>query len=186
VCDLLQLASPIATIIAAGVVVYFTRQLGKGQLAVATRQADIAAQQARLADVRLQHDLFDRRFEIYEAARNLLLDVFRYNNASHEAVGNLVRATEKAAFIFDQGITDYLAHLRRQAIYLQEAVTMLGDHSGVPRGDERNTAAARRAELSQWFVDRFDILLARFKPFMALDRDTATHAPPPEDERARH
>jgi hypothetical protein len=75
VCDLLQLASPIATIIAAGVVVYFTRQLGKGQLAVATRQADIAAQQARLADVRLQHDLFDRRFEIYEAARNLLLDV---------------------------------------------------------------------------------------------------------------
>jgi len=178
VCNLLQLASPLATLVAAGVAAYFAWQLGKGQLAVGRRQAHIAGQQARLADVRLQHDLFDRRFEIYESARNLLLDVFQTSNVSREALGNFVRGTEKAVFIFDQAITDYLAELRRQAIRLQEANAMIADGRAIVGDGSGATAAARKAELSQWFVDQFDELLARFKPFMALDRNTASHAPP--------
>ncbi|MGD9617052.1 MAG: hypothetical protein AB7H90_04870 [Alphaproteobacteria bacterium] len=177
-CNLISLASPIATIIAAGVAVYVTWKLGQGQLTIARRQARIANQQAQLADIRLRHDLFDRRFEVCEAARTLLLEVFKYGNVSNEDLGNFVRNTEKAAFFFDQGVADYLATLRRQAILLQEAASLLDDHHGVPVSPERTAAAHRRRELSEWFVAQFDVLLERFKPFLALDNVTASHAPP--------
>jgi len=173
VSNLLQLASPVATIVAAGVAVYFTRQLGKGQLAIAKRQADIADQQGRLADIRMRHDLFDRRFEIYEAARNLLLEVFSNSNVSNEALRKFVRDTEKSVFFFDQGFTDYLLQIRHKAISLQKSVF----HLEGP-GSDPIAAAERRNELSNWFYAQFDVLLERSKPFLALDKGTATRSPP--------
>jgi hypothetical protein len=67
-----SLAGPFATIVAASVAVFVTWRLGSGQLSIAKQQAATAQQQAELAAVRLQHDLFDRRFAIYEAAQKLV------------------------------------------------------------------------------------------------------------------
>jgi hypothetical protein len=53
-----SLAAPAATIVAASAAVFVTWRLGRDQLGIAKQQATTARQQAELAAVRLQHDLF--------------------------------------------------------------------------------------------------------------------------------
>jgi hypothetical protein len=130
-----MLAGPVATIIAAGTAVFVTWRIGQGQLSIADQQRQIAEQQAELAAVRLQHDLFDRRFAIYEAARTMLMEVFRRGDASNEALGIFLRDTQKAVFVFDQSLTDYLAELRKQAIFLQETNSILTAQSAANASD---------------------------------------------------
>jgi hypothetical protein len=175
VCNLLPLASPIATVIAAGAASYIAYRFGKGQLGIAEEQKRIAQQQAHLATVRLKHDLFDRRYEIYEVVFFFLIEIFQSSNLSQEAMSKFVRGTQKAVFVFDQATVDYFEELRKRAIYLQEAASFLGDQRN-PIGEERTRAASRRAELFTWFTEQLPVLVERMKPFMALDENTASRA----------
>ena len=85
-CNLLPLAGPIATIIAAVAAVFVTWRLGRGQLQIARQQveiaqqqattsrhqAEIAKQQAAIAFDRLRFDLFEKRYAIFTAIKELL------------------------------------------------------------------------------------------------------------------
>jgi hypothetical protein len=46
--------------------------------------AFIANQQVKIARVKLQHDLYERRFEVFQAARKLLAHVITNGNASDD------------------------------------------------------------------------------------------------------
>src|ERR1700690_61207 len=75
-------SGPTATVIAAIVAVRITSRLGKDQLRIAEEQKNIASEQTRLADVRLQHDLFEKRIAVFDAVRDLILEVFRASDIS--------------------------------------------------------------------------------------------------------
>jgi hypothetical protein len=159
-------AGPIATGLAAVAALFVTWRLGKSQLLVAKHQADVAT-------VRLKHDLFDRRFEIYETVLFFLIEILQSSNMSREGMSKFVRGTQKAVFVFDQPVTDFFEHLRRQAVILQETAAFLNDQNNRV-GEERTAAARRRSELFTWFTDQFPVLVDRLKPFMALDENTAS------------
>ena len=176
--NLLMLAGPAATIVAAGAAVFVTWKIGKGQLTIADQQRGIAEQQANLAAVRLKHDLFDRRFEVYEITRSFLLEIFQRGDLSAEGLGTFVLGTGKAVFVFDQSVTDYLAELREKAILLQELNSILRAQDAVDP-TELTAAPRRKADLMKWFVAQFDVLVVKFKPFLELDGNTAVRAPSP-------
>jgi hypothetical protein len=159
---------PVATIIAACAAVYVTWRLGQSQLSIGARQADIANQQVELASIRLQHDLFDRRFAIFEATQKLLIEVLETSNVSDEGYSAFVQETRKSVFLFGKELSDYLGEMRGNAVELHLTVLKLTGET--PLGEERNTLAASRAELSTWFVDQFDVLIDKFKSTLALDR----------------
>jgi hypothetical protein len=169
-------AGPAATIVAAFAAVFVTWRLGRAQYRVAADQAKIAQLQADLATVRLQHDLFDRRYEIFEIVFLFILEIIQHNDMSEEGMRKFVRGTTKAPFLFDQEMTDYFEELRRRAVYLQEAASSLRDGHN-PVGPERSAAAKSRAELFTWFCNEFERLVRRFNPFLALDKNTATRIP---------
>jgi hypothetical protein len=167
VCNLIPLASPFATIIAAGVAVYFTRQLGKGQLAVATRQADIADQQAKLADTRMRHDLYERRFKIYEAARALVVAVFRRVDVTQDEFFAFISGTSDAVFLLNAEMVVYFEEMKTKALRLQRMNRLINEPPPVPDPDQTN-APHEKADLGTWFVDQNEILIEKFKPFLAL------------------
>src|SRR3954451_19334371 len=70
-------AGPVATFLAACTAVFITWRIGKNQIRIAQQQADTAALQAKLADVRLQHDLYDRRYKLYETAKSFSIPIVR-------------------------------------------------------------------------------------------------------------
>jgi len=171
-------AGPTATAIAASAAVFVTWRLGRAQYGIAREQAEVARRQADLAAVRLQHELFDRRWEIYDVVFFFLIEILQSSNMSREGMSKFVRETRKSVFVFDQETTDYFEKLRRQALILQEAASFLNDQNNLV-GPERSTAVRRRSELFTFFEQQFESLVERLKPFMALDENTATRAPRP-------
>lgn len=153
--------------IAVGAAVYVTWRLGRGQLQVAQQQAAIAERQARLATVRLQHDLFDRRFAIYDAARNLIGEVVREGRISDQGLGDFVRGVSTAVFVLDGSARDYLDNMLERAIDLQLARSQV---NALPVGDSvRATQIDREAGLKRWFGSQHQTLIDTFKPMMSLE-----------------
>ncbi|MGA3242389.1 MAG: hypothetical protein ABSG03_39590 [Bryobacteraceae bacterium] len=70
-------ASPAATLLGAGAAVYVTRSLGKAQVEIAESQARTALAQRHIAFDKLKHDLFEKRYEIYNAAKGIMERVIR-------------------------------------------------------------------------------------------------------------
>jgi hypothetical protein len=159
---------PIATLLAAGAAVFVTYRLGKGQLSVARQQAVTAQQQARLADIRLQHDLFDRRFAVYAAARALLIEIIQNANVSNDGRNSFVRGTADAVFLVDTDLVDYLEEIRKNSIELQRLNRVL-NNSDIPVGPQREKSAKEESELMLWFFDQLGVLIQKFKPFLSLD-----------------
>jgi hypothetical protein len=117
--------------------------------------AFIAYQQWRVAEIRLRHDTYERKFKIYEAAKTLLV-VFQYNGKlTVEDYLTYLRGITDAEFIYDDpDVTEYLQTLREQAnelIRLQE-----------------QKAADQSAEVGQWFLKQFGVLRSKFHPSMRL------------------
>jgi hypothetical protein len=152
-------AAPMATIIAAGAAVFFTWRLGRNQLAV-------AQQQAQLADVRLRHDLFDRRFKVYVAARTFIIQTEQNARISDDAFFSYVRDTLDAVFLFDQDVLDYLELIRKRASELRRAKIHVDQQREV--GPEREKAVAAEMRVLEWFQAQYEILIATFSPSLSL------------------
>jgi hypothetical protein len=171
--DLATLAGPAATIIAASVAVYFTWRLGQGQLAIAKQQATIATQQAKLADIRLQHDLFDRRYAVYEAAQKLLFEVLREAKISDVAYDDFVHNSGKSIFLLSKELSEYIGELRANALKLLIVRGRLAD-PGLRMGDKRTMLAQEEGALVAWFTAQFTVLVEKFTPILSLDRRQAS------------
>src|SRR3954464_4228031 len=171
-------AAPAATVLAAGVALtaavvaaLIALHFGRVQARLARNQAETAKQQADLALVRLKHDLFDRRYEVYDLARSALGEISRDGNISPERLAGLVGAAGKAVFIFPQPVVDYLTELFQKGFELR--------HYKHQASTDPN-ASQQATELMGWFRQQYDIMLNMFRDYMALDENTATKAPPPQ------
>lgn len=166
-CSLLQLTGPLATIIASGAAVFVAWTVGQGQLSIARRQADIAEQQAKLADIRMRHDLYDRRFKIYEAARALVVAVFRRVNVSDDEFFSFVSGTADAVFLLGPDMVVYLDEMRAKALQLRQLNRLINEPPPIPEPDQA-TAPREKANLGTWFVAQNEVLIEKFRLFLAL------------------
>jgi hypothetical protein len=175
-------AGPVATIIAAGAAVFVTWRLGRGQLrvakqqaAIARQQADTATLQADLANVRLQHDLYDRRYRLYEAARALLIKISRDATVDTEAIFEFAGGTGDAVFLLNAEVVAYFEEMRKKAIRLG----FLKSTINLPQyADKRSAMIDEEGQIVLWFVDQFPLLADKFKPFLVLDKRNITPLPP--------
>jgi hypothetical protein len=126
----------------------------------------IAGAQFSIARTNLKHALFERRYAVYGAARQLLADVFRQANVSQEQIFAFVRATDDSVFVLDDQVTQYLDELRKKAFrlaFLREVV-----EAGNP-SEDLNGAIKESTQIAIWFTDQLPILIGKFKPFLCLN-----------------
>jgi hypothetical protein len=165
VCELLSLASPAATILAAAGAVYVTRSLGRGQLRIAEQQKDIAHRQAELAAVRLQHDRYDRRFQIYDAARRFLIIVIQHATVNQQEIFEFVRGTADTVFLLDDDLVSYFHEWQQRASRLEVIASIIDTAAGVAR---RSELIDEKFTIFRWFEAQFDVLITKFQPFLRL------------------
>ena len=91
---------------------------------IAAVGAWIALQQTHLARVKLQHDLYDRRYAVFNSARMLLEEVVTNKLASADTFNSFVIGTLNSPFLFDDELAAYLAELRKRAA-LQRSITVV-------------------------------------------------------------
>lgn len=106
------LAGPIATIVAS---------LTAGGIAIwlGTSQVSVARLQASTANDRLVLDLFERRFEIYSQAREIVRSAVRKGTSTTEEQFSFLRVTDGASFLFGKEVTDYLTDIYTALVELQ-------------------------------------------------------------------
>jgi hypothetical protein len=160
-------AGPIATIVAAGAAVIVTMFFNKRQTAIAETQKNIALD-------KLKHDVFEKRYKIFLAARSLIETVLHqsdFQKIESARIRELRVVLDEARFFFGANIRDYITEIDRTAEALLKA---LGDKwrndeerkepdwskTMQELGDASRRLSAMYGELSQKFEPslRFDHL----------------------------
>lgn len=127
----------------------------------------IAFQQMHVARVKLLHDLYDRRYAVFDAARKLIFEIISKREASDETYYRFAIGAADAPFLFDDNMTAYLVQIRDRASKLHSANSVAD--SRIP-GNEK--AAARKAgdEHFTWITAQLSDLTERFRPFLQLSK----------------
>jgi hypothetical protein len=120
-----------------------------------------------LARVRLQHDLYDRRFAVFEVARKLLADVLAQSNATDEQIRSYVIGTAEARFLVNDDISTYLNEIGTRASRLRAINATM---SPLPVGDQRTALAQEEKRIFAWMMEQVDVFVEKFRPFLTLER----------------
>lgn len=133
---------------------------------IAAVGAFLAWQQMRIAKAKLTHDLFDRRFAVFQAARIFLSEIFRKAHVSDEALWNYRAGIGEAVFLLDDELRDYLEEIYKAALKMR---MHRQQYEGIPPIQERSVAVEAEHEQLSWLIDQLPILVERFKPFLKLE-----------------
>jgi hypothetical protein len=83
--------------------------IGKRQLAITDRQNAILEKQVALERKRMDQDLYDRRFKIYEVTVRFIIDPVRSDNdLDQDLISDFLVASRESRFLFDQAMYDAL------------------------------------------------------------------------------
>jgi hypothetical protein len=132
--------------------------------AIAFAGIAIACAQLRLTDIRLTHDLFERRYAIYAAARKFIQEICQKNTVTIEDRLSFYYASVDAIFVLDARLAAYLDKLRADA---NKAAAL---HDKIDRNQASPTEIEERSNLVNWFSTQIEPLTENFKPFLQYER----------------
>lgn len=127
--------------------------------------AAITYQQLRIARDKLQHDLFDRRYKVFLAARDFLRAIFTDADYSPEALHAFGIGILDAPFLFDKDVLDYLQEIQRHARDMKIAKVSMEQG-----GANRQRYAEAYHENLRWLVDQFAPLMEKFRPIIGFEK----------------
>jgi len=135
--------------------------------AVAIFAVHIAASQWTTTRNKLRFDLFEKRFAVYQGARDFLGAIMASGKASDEAMLKYLQATQAAKWIVGQEVHDYLEReIYKPAVELQSIDAWL---DGMPVGEGRTKKVERKAELRKHLNAQFDLLDTWFSAYLKLE-----------------
>jgi len=135
---------------------------------IAAVGALVAIQQMRIARIKLQHDLYDRRYAVFQAVRRFLDETVANLVVSHDILRAFVIGTADAEFLFPDELAAYLGEMSRRARSAQSIyMTMQSLPEGSP---DRANATLAANEQTGWLVDQIDGLTVRFRDVLKLDK----------------
>lgn len=122
----------------------------------------------RIAKVKLQHDLYDRRYAIFQSARRLLDETAANKVVSADTLRQFVIGTADAEFLLPDDLAAYLAELSCRARKAQSIYMVM---LSLPEGcqDWQNASLAANGETG-WLVEQIDGLTAKFRDVLKLDK----------------
>ena len=134
---------------------------------IAAVGAWVAVQQMVIARVKLQHDLYDRRYAVFDAVRAFLNEAISSRVVSPETFRTFALKTSDAEFLFNDGLAAYLKEMREHASKAQAIyITM----QQMEPGDQKAAAFRAASEHTTWLIDQIDGLAGRFRPFLMLEK----------------
>lgn len=126
----------------------------------------IAWRQWRTAQDRLRLDLFDKRLPLYEATMKFLASVLTSGQVDRQRLFDFNSAVREAKWLLNRDIVDYFEKELRPRALRHEAYTE--ELRAIPVGEERSRMVAEQSELFTWFQNQYDVIDAKFAPFLKL------------------
>jgi hypothetical protein len=152
-------ATPLATVIAAGVAAWITFRFSSKQTEISQSQADIALD-------KLKFDLFERRMNTYDAIREVIGEIVRTGVVTNQSSDAFIRAIDKVEFLFGAEVKSYLDNLYR-IILQHHAVGATIESLPDPQRNRAIDAQGERFEKISAFYVEFPKL---FGPYVQMRR----------------
>ena len=127
----------------------------------------IAIQQYRANKLKLRLELFEKRYAIYQGAKEFILTAVRDANLSNDAFFALNAATQDAFFLFDDTVEKYIDTLREKGARLRFLNDRLADPS-LAVGDERSALSTEDSDLCRWFGNQTVEAKRAFKEYLRV------------------
>lgn len=137
---------------------------------IAGAAAWLAYLQHKTNALRLKHELFERRFQVYDAFRSFLGGIMAEAKTSHAACLTMLRETNQAQFLFGSEIPEYLLSAYHKGLDLVESHRKLDGEGRLPVGDERSRVAHENAEQVMWFSNQYTVLPKLFGKYLNLTK----------------
>ncbi|MGB7037404.1 MAG: hypothetical protein WBD71_17995 [Xanthobacteraceae bacterium] len=159
-------AAPVATIIAAFAAVWVTRSLNLQQIEIAKAQRDISLD-------RLKHDLFQKRYEVYVAAKSLIEYVKResdFKKIDSSRIRELRVILDEARFFFGPEIRSHLSEIDQTCEALLNGLALkwqIQDDSSDPKWA---IAIQQLGDASRKLAAMYSILSEKFEPSLRFDQ----------------
>jgi hypothetical protein len=135
-------------------------------IGIAGLGARIAYKQATIAEGKLKLDLFEKRFKVFDGARNALANVLRHGDIRPKDLDEYSAAVLDAVFLFNEEIEEYLEGLRKEMAglyFINQQLEQAGDDDQ-KRAKYADAAYKKMTKLT----DELPILKEKFKPFLKL------------------
>jgi hypothetical protein len=127
----------------------------------------IAYQQYRANQLKIRHDLYDRRLQVYNAVAEFLAHVTREGTTDRAQLITLLQKTRESHFLFGSEVSAYITDLYKKGVDLEYYEKQL-DHRNLPVGDERTRLAHQQGELLKWIGNQFDVIQSMFAKTLSL------------------
>ena len=114
--------------------------------------AYIAWQQHRTNKQKLKLDLFDRRFEVYEATKKYLAKIGAKDDVTRDDLVNFNIETNKSYFLFGNDIQEYLNELHSKGVILHSLNKKL--RTDKLSQDEREEVIEKEGKNFEWLTDQ--------------------------------
>jgi hypothetical protein len=128
----------------------------------------IAVQQWRLARRRWRLDLYDKRFETYQAVMTFIGNMCLYGTCTDEERLTFYRRAARNRFLFDPDIQKYIDELNTKALEKAHLEQSIQNEMADPSGGVRGVLAKQSGEISHWFVGQFDVAINRFGEYLEI------------------
>lgn len=132
----------------------------------------IAWQQHKISRHRLRHDLFEKRYAVFQAVVELLNEGAYTGDVSLDSIGNFIRKANEGRFLFGPDIVDYLMGMREKAVRCSELNHKL-HREKIELGLDRDKAVEEETELQKWFLAQYEESVSRFAPYLRFDESAA-------------
>jgi len=126
----------------------------------------IAVKQMRIATAKLNLDLYDRRFKVFEAGRHFLGQFLVYGTIRLQEITELSVGTADAVFLFGDEVVEYLDTLRKTGVSLNGKNGRLNNMDNNDPG--RNAVIDQIAILETQLSDEIPRITSLFKPYLEL------------------
>ena len=113
--------------------------------------------------MKLKHDLFDRRFQIFDAVKSFIGQVTSSPIGAFQKVIELNHFTGSAVFLFGSEIVAYIEEAKRRAIQMESFSKKDAQHRGESDNDEN-------MDNELWFTNQIsdNILINKFQKYLTL------------------
>jgi hypothetical protein len=151
-----------ATLAAAGVAAWVAYRIGSSQRDIATQQAETASEQKRIAAAKLNLELFEERYALFQTVWKFLTEQL---NGLHEQQSPLspefTNLIPKARFLFGNEIGDYMDEAFKKRVRL---MTLIRQHNR--ELNNPSVEGQTMGSLEQWFTDEATNCFKRFSPYL--------------------
>lgn len=126
----------------------------------------IAYRQSRLDHLKFKHDLFDRRWKQFDAAKVFVQSIIVGGIMKEEKRYAFVTQTKGSRFLFDAEISLYFDKINDNACEHEAIVKEL---AGTLSDQERQSHLKKKKELMDYFLDQLKTIEEKFIPYLEIE-----------------